>query len=179
MKKQHIAQDSVRDALTYLNDSGIHVPPFDLISNWEAMFGGSYVLQEGTSFQLNVGRFPLTFLRNWFAMHELGHIIWAKHNPTRRKSFKKHFGEPRPKNYEEIHRAEAWKTAVAYRLSWHPGVARPRGEPSWYGARAGGEERFCELIALMYAHGDFTKNPPPDLAELWDICWTYGLAKMN
>ena len=43
---------------------------------------------------------------------------------------------------------------------------------------AGGEERFCELIALMHAHGGFARQPPRDLDGLWRICWDEGLARM-
>jgi hypothetical protein len=41
------------------------------------------------------------------------------------------------------------------------------------------EERFCELIGLMYANGNFSKDPPADLVELWDTCWSAGLVRMT
>jgi hypothetical protein len=51
-------------------------------------------------------------------------------------------------------------------------------QPSWYGTRVGGQERFCELIGLILAHRDFTQSPPQDLAKLWDTCWHHGLSRM-
>ena len=91
------------------------------------------------------------------------------------------FGEQPPPDYLSVHGREAWKTTLALNLnlSGRPGPHRPEGEPSWYGARAGGEERFCELIGLMWAQGDFSDPPPDDLADLWDCCWTHGLARMT
>ena len=130
--------------------------------------------------RLTMGKFPTAFVRNWFAMHEIGHLLWAKHQPLRRKRFRKYFGDPTPTwgDYIEIHKRHAWKTAATLTLSWWTGPHRPAGQPSHYGAHAGGEERFCELIALMYAHGDFSADPPPDLTELWDVCWSEGLSRM-
>src|SRR5690606_32940934 len=111
---------------------------------------------------------------------ELGHLLWACHRPLRWKAFRMHFSTPTPPRdeYVRIHKRESWKTALCGRLSWKAGVSRPQGEPSWYGARAGGEERFCELLALMYANGGFSRNSPDDLATLWDDCWHGGLARM-
>jgi hypothetical protein len=31
----------------------------------------------------------------------------------------------------------------------------------------------------MYANGDFSMAPPPDLEELWAVCWNDGLARMT
>jgi hypothetical protein len=113
-----------------------------------------------------------------FALHELGHVLRACHRPLRRNAFRVAFGQASPRDYHEIHRREAWKTASTLRLSWWPGPHRPAGQPSHYGMTAGGEERFCELIALMHAHGGFAQQPPDDLDDLWRTCWNDGLARM-
>lgn len=110
---------------------------------------------------------------------ELGHLLWHLHRPLRWKRFREAFGEPRPRDYDSLAREEGWKTAVSWKLSTLSGPHRPKGQPSWYGARAGGEECFCELIGLMYANGDFAKAPPADLADLWNCCWNHGLARMT
>lgn len=174
-----MAKDAVDRAVDYLRACRIRVPSFNLTTDWERRLGGSHVTWEGKAIQLNMGCYPTNFLRNWFAMHEMGHVLWACHHPLRSKSFRAAFGEPFPEDYDAIWLSESWKTPASFKLSWYTGPHRPKGEPSCYGARAGGEERFCELIALMYAHGDFSKQPPPDLADLWDTCWTHGLAKMT
>ena len=183
MKTSHEtkSRNAVLDAVDYLESCGIRIPGFHLTAHppdrWP--IGGSYQGMEDGELILNMGRYPTAFLRNWFAMHELGHILWAAHRPLRWKRFREEFGEPRPQNYEEIHSKDSWKTAGSFRLSWLPGLNRPKGQPSFYGARAGGEERFCELIGLMYAHGNFSKSPPSDLAELWECCWEHGLSRMT
>lgn len=175
---------AVNEAAAYLRSCGIRLPRFKLTAEppekWFA-FGGSYVNGGMTgSLRLNMGTYPTKFLRNWFAMHELGHVLWHLHRPLRWKKFRTEFGEPMPPDYDEVHKRESFKTvSLGKKLSWMPGKPRPHGEPSWYGARGGGEERFCELIGLMYAHGDFSQSPPADLAELWDTCWSQGLARMT
>ena len=173
------AKDAVDRVTDYLHSCNIRVPSFDFTTTWEERIGGSHVTSEGKVIQFNMGRYPTDFLRNWFAMHEMGHVLWSCHQPLRSKAFREAFGAPEPRNYNAIHLSESWKTPASFKLSWHPGPHRPKGEPSWYGARAGGEERFCELIGLMYAHGDFSKEPPSDLADLWDTCWTHGLSRMT
>ncbi len=179
MKPRQEALESVRHAVAYLKSCGIRVPPFRASVENSRRLGGSYVLSHGDSINLNIGRYPLAFLRNWFAMHEIGHVLWAHHRPLRWKRFRLEFGAPPPDDYYEVYQTLSWITPASHRLGWFAGPQRPSGEPSWYGANAGGEERFCELIALMYAHGDFSKNPPSDLAGLWDCCWTHALAKMT
>ena len=180
---QQPAIDAVRRAASYLRSRGIRVPRFRLTTEWDWKhpLGGSFVILDGRVRQLNMGRYPTEFLRRWFAMHELGHLLWAAHQPLRRKRFRSAFGEPLPPDYDCIHGREAWKTTLALNLNLplRPGHHRPEGEPSWYGARAGGEERFCELIGLMWAQGDFSDSPPADLEDLWDCCWTHGLARMT
>jgi hypothetical protein len=166
MNQQLKATEAVRCAAAYLRSCGIRVPRFRLTTKWNSLVGGSHILSDGRSHQLNMGRYPATFLRNWFAMHELGHLLWLHHRPLRRKGFRAAFGEAPPPDYDSLHRSESWKTPSTLQLSWLAGPHRPAGEPSWYGARAGGEERFCELIGLMYAHGDFSEEPPADLADL-------------
>jgi len=171
----HIAAD-------YLRSSGIRLPDFEITCEppeGRLPIGGSCVDGYGRFLRLNMGRYPTAFLRNWFAMHELGHILWETHKPLRWKRFREEFGEPRPRDYIELHRKHSWKTAGSWRLSWFPGPQRPPGQPSWYGACAGGEERFCELLGLMHAHGDFSQDPPDDLSDLWECCWNEGLARMT
>jgi len=177
-KEQQLAKDAVREAVAYLRRCGIRVPRFVLTTEWNAPIGGSSVSFDGRVSRLNFGRYPNTFLRNWLAMHEIGHVLWNEHQPLRRKKFREAFGAPAPENYDTLHRTESWKTAATHRLSWLPGIHRPHGEPSWYGATAGGEEKFAELIALLYSCEDFAESPPPDLRELWDTCWNHGLAHM-
>ena len=170
---------AVREAAAYLRSCCIHLPKFRLVASDEGrLYGGSFVAVSGTSPLVNIGDYPTAFLRNWFAMHELGHLLWASHRPLRWKSFRKEFGDPPPAGYGDLARVEAWKTPGTWKLSWRPGAPRPEGQPSWYGARAGGQERFCELLGFMWAHGDFSEPPPADLAGLWDCCWHQGLSRM-
>lgn len=172
---------AVHDAAAYLGSCEIRLPHFKLTTNppEERRYGGSFVDSSSGSLRLNIGNYPTTFLRNWFAMHELGHILWASHQPLRWKRFRYAFGDPAPEDYERLAAQEAWKTPTTWRFSWFPGLPRPTGQPSWYGARAGGQERFCETLSLMWANGDFSKPPPADLAELWDVCWDHGLSRMT
>jgi len=93
----------------------------------------------------------------WFAMHELGHLLWDEHDPLRQKRFREEFGKPRPANYDGLNAAEVWKTMVAWRLSWYPGLRRPKGEPS-----------------LGMARGAAGRS-----ASLWDTCWKHGLSRMT
>jgi len=169
---------AVERAIGYLTSCGISLPEFKLQQATDKRVGGSCV--EYDPLRLTMGNYPNTFLRNWFAMHEVGHLLWAKHRPLRSKPFRRQFGDPAPDLpvYEAIHKRDSWRTATTMKLSWWSGPHRPSGQPSHYGANAGGEERFCELIALMYAHGDFSTPPPPDLAKMWDVCWCDGLALM-
>ena len=182
MPRQHPARrkatDAVRRAVAALRSCGIRVPRFTLTTEWPSLIGGSWVDAGSRPLHLNMGCYPVHFMREWFAMHELGHVLWACHRPLRRKAFRAAFGQATPRDYHEIHRREAWKTASTLRLSWWPGPHRPAGQPSHYGMTAGGEERFCELIALMHAHGGFAQQPPGDLDDLWRICWSDGLARM-
>ena len=160
------AKSAVLEAAAYLRYTGIRLPHFRLTakSSGGTAFGGSFVNGFDGTLRLNMGRYPSTFLRRWFAMHELGHVLWDLHRPRRWKLFREEFGEPEPDDYDGQAAKEAWKTTVTGKLSWFPGPHRPKGQPSWYGARAGGQERFCELLGLMWAHGDFTQDPPCDLA---------------
>lgn len=167
---------AVAEAVAYLRYCGIRLPRFRLTTEppkGRLKWGGSFVDGSGGSLRLNIGGYPTRFLSRWFAMHELGHLLWNLHRPLRWKRFRAEFGEPQPDDYENIHMWESAKTAGSL------GKVRPKGEPSHYGARGGGEERFCELLGLMWAQGDFTKPPPEDLAGLWDTCWEHGLSRMT
>ena len=178
MTRSEKSKASVREAADYLRSCGIRLPEFELTAEQKGI-GGSFVDGFGSALRLNIGWYPLAFVRGWFAMHELGHLLWDEHDPLRQKRFREEFGEPRPGDYDGLQKAEVWKTMLAWRLSWYPGPHRPKGQPSWYGARGGGQERFCELLGLMWAHGGFDKNPPRDLAGLWDTCWEHGLSCMT
>ena len=176
------ARAAVSEAADYLHSCGIRLPHYRVTAvppEGRNPFGGSYVTDFGGTLRLNMGRYPTPFLRHWFAMHELGHLLWHLHQPLRWKRFREAFGEPPPPGYENLAREEGWKTAGSWKLSKLHGPHRLKGQPSWYGARAGGEERFCELLGLMYANGDFSKAPPADLADLWNCCWHRGLARMT
>jgi hypothetical protein len=181
MTKSEKSKSAVTQAAAYLRSCGIRLPPFTLTTETpeRGRYGGSFVESLGGELRLNMGWYLVAFARHWFAMHELGHLLWQEHHPLRWKRFRAEFGEPLPPDYVDLHKSESWKTTLAWRLSWYPGPQRPEGEPSWYGARAGGEERFCDLLGLMWAFGDFRKTPPQDLAELWDCCWTHGLSRMT
>lgn len=173
---QKSAKKTVRDAARYLQSCGIRLPDYRLTADFEKWIGGAYV--EGD--RLNMGSYPLGFLRRWFAMHELGHLLWQEHHPMRRRLFAKKFGGKQPRDYEEISEKYSRYTPATFSLSWYAGPHRPKGQPSWYGKKAGGEERFCDLIAFMYANcSDFASNPPPDLKTLWNACWTHGLSHMT
>jgi hypothetical protein len=174
------AKSAVLEAAAYLRYTGIRLPHFRVttLPSGGATFGGSFVDGFGGTLRVNMGHYPIAFLRRWFAMHELGHVLWDLHRPLRWKSFRKEFGEPDPEDYENKAREEAWKTAASWRFSKVSGPHRPKGQPSWYGARAGGQERFCELLGLLWAHGDFTKDPPGDLSKLWSCCQEHGLSRM-
>lgn len=177
MNSSDNAKAAVKEAASYLRSCGIRLPRFRLTTepHEENLFGvgGSFVDGFGGYLRLNAGRYPTIFLRRWFAMHELGHILWDLHNPLRWKRFREEFGEPQPSDYDEIYKWESPKTVGTF------GKIRPKGQPSYYGARAGGEERFCELLALMWVRGDFTKAPPKDLIDLWNTCWHHGLERMT
>lgn len=174
-KQACLGRETVKEAAAYLRSCGIRLPKFRITTEApeRQRFGGSFVDGNRGKLRLNVGSYPTAFLRAWFAMHELGHVLWAAHQPLRWKRFRGEFGAPRPEDYDGIHKQESWKTAAA------GGRLRPTGEPSYYGAMGGGEERFCELIALMYARGGFDREPPSDLADRWNLCWEAGLSRMT
>lgn len=181
MNSSDKARAAVKEAADYLRHCGIRLPRFRITAQppEEGRFGGSFVDDFGGTLRLNMGRYPFPFQLRWFSMHELGHILWDLHRPLRWKRFREEFGEPESGDYDGQAAAEAWKTAATWKASWLPGPHRPKGQPSWYGARSGGQERFCELLGLMWANGDFSTPPPPDLANLWDCCWDHGLSRMT
>jgi hypothetical protein len=172
------SEAAVAAAADYVRAQGIFLPRFALSAVTGRFMGGARTTVD-KPYRLRIGTYPTSFLRRWFAMHELGHLLWAEHAPLRSRVFRRCFGEPLPRDYDDMPGRHSWKTVVAGPLSRFPGPHRPKGEPSWYGAIAGGEERFCELIALMYAnYYGFDAQPPPDLAELWNACSRYGLSRM-
>ncbi len=176
------ARTSVLEAADYLRSCGIRLRRFRITTEprkGRIPIGNSFVDGSEDSLRLNMGYYPTAFQRRWFAMHELGHILWATHQPLRWPRFREEFGEPQPKDYEGLAVKLGWVTVGAWKASWLTGPHRPKGEPSWYGARGGGAERFCELLGLMWANADFTTEPPGDLADLWHTCWHHGLARMT
>lgn len=175
-KQASLGREAVQQAAAYLRSCGIRLPRFRVTTEApeNRRPGGSFVDGHGGTLRLNIGRYPGSFLRHWFAMHELGHVLWAHHQPLRWKRFRNEFGAPRPKDYDTIHKSESWKTAASF------GKLRPPREPSFYGALGGGDERWAELLALMYvARAGFDREPPSDLADLWSICWHDGLSRMT
>lgn len=104
------AKDAVRKAVEYLRTCGIRVPLFILTTTppgTRSGVGGSYFEGSDGDLLLNMGRFPTAFHRSWFAMHELGHVLWAVHRPLRWKHFRAEFGGPQPHDCDEIHRRES------------------------------------------------------------------------
>ena len=136
--------------------------------------GGSYVSETSSGCFLHLGCYPTEFVAEWWVMHEVGHVLWHFYQPCRNLTFKRYFGAELPDNYDDIHRKLSFYGPLAA-----PVGLRPRGEPSPYGAQAGGEERFCELLGLMYATGGFDQRPPKDLNAMWNACWNHGLARMT
>ena len=184
MSHRDKAAEALGRAKTYLRDCGIKLPEFSIGFEQSESFpylGNNYVLSGGGEYHLNLGRLPNGFVRDWFTMHELGHILWAHYKPLRRKHFRSYFGEPTPprREYENIYKKYSAITPASWRLSWLPGPLRPEGNPSYYAKYGGGEERFCELIGFMYAHADFSSDGPKDLNDLWQVCWEHGLQNMS
>lgn len=92
IRSNQLARDAVHQAAAYLRSWGICVPRFTITTKWDVPLGGSEVAFDGTTSRLNMGRYPNSFLRNWFAMHELGHVIWNEHRPLRWLKFREAFG---------------------------------------------------------------------------------------
>lgn len=182
MNPTQMARAALDEAASYLRFCGIRLPDFRVTTEppeGRIRWGNSFVDGLDGALRINMGTYPTVFLRRWFSMHELGHALWRLHCPLRWKRFREEFGEPEPDDYDIQAAEQAWKTAATWRFSRLPGLHRPKGQPSWYGARAGGQERFCELLGLMWACGDFTEPPPDDLAALWEACWDHGLSRMT
>lgn len=170
---RRLTESVLSEVECYLDECGIKVPSYKL--EHLSRFGGSHVTVRGSSLTLHLGNYPTRYIASWWIMHEMGHLLWELHQPCRDRVFKRHFGCVRPpeKEYLSIHRRHSSRGPVAAIL-----CLRHPGEPSSYGMLAGGEERFCELLALMYATGGFDRPPPADLEELWEVCWTHGLSNM-
>lgn len=165
-----LTKDVLRDVLEYLASCGLSVPRFR--TRVYRRLGGSYFLHGVRGPTLNLGCYGLRFWTEWFVMHEVGHVLWDFYDPCRNRMFRRWFGEPTPANYDSLGNLP-WRGPVLGK------VARPIGEPSHYGAAAGGEERFCELLGYMYAHGGFDRQAPSDLRRIWSVCWIHGLSRMS
>ncbi|MEI6236138.1 MAG: hypothetical protein WCT04_24040 [Planctomycetota bacterium] len=170
LAKPELTRDIFNEVLDYLGRCSIFVPSFR--HRIAHRFFGSHFIDADAGPFLLLGCYPSRFMTEWLVMHEVGHVLWHFYQPCRSRAFRRLFGVPQPNDYSDIHE----------RLSWYgpfmPCV-RPPGEPSFYGAEGGGEERFCELIGRMYATGGFDNRPPKDLSAMWNACWNHGLARMT
>lgn len=169
---RELTREVLNDVIEYLDDCEVFLPDFRHAVHRH--MGGSYVTRKASGCFLHLGCYPTRFVTEWWVMHEVGHILWHFYQPCRDRAFNRNFGVEAPDDYEEIHRKLAFYGPLAHTLR-----LRPHGEPSPYGARGGGEERFCELIGLMYARGGFDQEPPGDLSALWNVCWNHGVARMT
>jgi len=167
-----LTRDVLNDVIEYLDDCDVFLPDFRHAIHTRV--SGSYVSDTANGPFLHLGCYPTRFIAEWFVMHEVGHVLWHFYEPCCNRTFKRYFGAPMPDNYDDIHRKLALYGPFAATLR-----LRPRGEPSAYGRDGGGEERFCELIGLMYATGGFDQRPPNDLRAMWRACWNHGLARMT
>ena len=166
-----LTREVFNDVLDHLARSGVFVPDFR--HRIHHRFFGSYFTHTRRGPLLHLGCYPTLFSTEWFVMHEVGHVLWYFYEPCRKRAFKRFFGSPAPDDYDDIHAKLSWRGPLL------PDLARPQGEPSPYGAEGGGEERFCELIGLMYARGGFDRRPPRDLRRMWSAAWDNGLARMT
>lgn len=157
-----LTRDIFNEVLDYLDRCNVFVPPFRHRIN-QRFFGSHFIDADAGPFLL-LGCYPSRFVTEWFVMHEVGHVLWHFYQPCRNRAFRQLFGSPEPDDYFDIHMRLSWRGPFRPR-------ARPPGEPSFYGAEGGGEERFCELIGFLYATGGFDRRPPRDLRALWTVCW--------
>lgn len=171
-RMRDMTRDVLSDVVEYLDACDVFVPDFRHAIH--RSIGGSYVSDTPSGCFLHLGCYPTRFVAEWWVMHEIGHVLWHFYQPCRNATFKRYFGAEMPDNYDDIHRKLAFYGPIATTVR-----LRPRGEPSPYGAQAGGEERFCELIGLMYTTGGFDQRPPKDLNTIWRACWNHGLARMT
>ena len=126
---RHPSLIAVDQATRYLKSCGIRLPLYELTIS-DRLIGGSMVEYE--PLRLTMGSYPTTFTRNWFAIHEIGHMLWAEHRPLRRKTFRKYFGDPAPEweEYEKIYKRDSWKTATTHKLSWLVRTGLPVNPPT-------------------------------------------------
>lgn len=162
----------LNEIIEYLGQSGIFLPDFR--HRIYRKFSGSEFKPSGPSLML--GCYTTRYITEWFVMHEIGHVLWHFYDPCRDRTFRRYFGAPMPKyeEYLDIHRQFSWKGPVLHKTGF-----RPQGEPSPYGEKGGGEERFCELIGLMYSSKHGFHKPPSDLRAMWRACWEHGLSRMT
>ena len=163
-----MSREAIDDAAEYLRECGIQVPAFKRRVYRRA--AGSYVTGSPTTLVMHLGSYPTRRLADWFAMHELVHVLWARNRPTRDPTFREWFGTRRPRNYDDI----PWTVRATTSLR------RPSGFPSRYAEMAGGEEHFAELVAFMYTRPNgFASKPPADLAASWNVAWKRGITLMR
>jgi hypothetical protein len=145
---------SLNDAREYLVENGFFVPDFDLVL--VERIGGSFVTREGSL--MHFGCYPGERTRNWFAMHELIHVLSFYHLGD--EELPAPFDEPAPDRVPNA--------LVRMTMS----VDRPWGFPSKYALRGGGEEFLAEMYAYMYCMPDgFADEPPRDLRDAWAVAW--------
>jgi len=169
---KNLTHNVLSEVIEYLDERDVFVPDFRHAIHKRIC--GSYFSDAPAGPFLHLGCYPTRFIAEWWVMHEVGHVLWHFYEPCRDRKFAKYFGAPRPDDYDDIHRKLAFYGPIAATLG-----LRPRGEPSPYGRDGGGEERFCELIGLMYATGGFDQHAPKDLQRMWSACWNNGLARMT
>lgn len=160
-------RDAFNDALEYLESCEIFVPDFR--HRIDRRWGKSYVDTSRRVVFMRLGCYPTRQWADWFAMHELMHVLVDAYGLMRRRKFKAVFGAPEPDDYDELQ----WKTLA-------PRRTRPLGYPSFYARDGGGEEHFAELVAFMYTSDrGFAAAAPADLRRSWSAAWNHGLAKMT
>ncbi len=123
-------------------------------------WGGSHFCPADNELNLYTDYPPLLGDRAAIYAHELGHAFEHNFKLTRFADWKAHFAEPAPDDYEEIN------TTLTRLKMW--ASPRPYGEPSVYGQKMGGEERFCEVLRLMYQNGFTLPGKFSDIEDLWD-----------
>ena len=161
---------AVERAVGYLTSCGISLPEFKLQPATDKRVGGSCV--EYDPLRLTMGNYPNTFLRNWFAMHEVGHLLWAKHRPLRSRAFRRHFGDPAPDSpvYDAVHKRDSWITAATMKLSWWSGLHRLLLTLRHFVAplfAAGAERKAWEVKKAYRSEFSFHSPPhPPHLIPL-------------
>ena len=114
--------------------------------------------------------------------YELGHVLKHNFNLARFADWEANFTESQSDVYQKtpseimatlnpkigLHerRCEVLRIQmIPLDIMWES--RRPHGEPSAYGQKKGGEERFCEVLRLMYEHDFILSDKLSDIKDLW------------